>query len=320
LLDLLVTPRFLLTELPSFTRLGYTVRRLGWRDTPWNFRGQRWLVTGASTGIGREVARTAARGGATVIAAARSLPRLESLAADCGGSPGRIVPAVADLALVGENRRLAEIAAVQGPIDVLVNNVGVLLDEPATTSEGLDLAFATNLLGPFVLTEALFAHEGLRAGGCIVNVSSGGMYAVALDVKALARQDAYDGVRAYAYHKRAQVALTEAWRARLGPTRDVYVMHPGWVETPGVERSLPTFRRWLGPWLRDAAGGADTILWLAAERPRQRADAGIWFDRCLRPAHVWSGSLNGDSTVTLLEYLHATGLHAKGPHAKGESR
>ena len=129
------------------------------------------------------------------------------------------------------------------------------------------------------------------------------MYAVPLDVAALDRQPAYDGVRAYAYHKRAQVVLTGDWRRRGAAGGRVYVMHPGWVATPGVERSLPTFRRWLGPWLRDAAGGADTILWLAAERPRQDAE-GIWFDRRLRPAHVWHGSRGGDDVAVLLDRLH----------------
>jgi dehydrogenase/reductase SDR family protein 12 len=305
LLDLFAAPRFLLAELPSFTRVGYATRRCCWSRETRDFRGQRWLVTGASTGIGREVARTAARGGATILAAARTKAGLESLATECASDAGRIVPIACDLSLLAANRRLVAGVGSDGPIDVLVNNVGVLLDAPATTAEGLDVAFATNLLGPYVLTEALLASGTIRRGGCIVSVSSGGMYAVPLDVGALACQTAYDGVRAYARHKRAQVALDAAWRARLAPTLDCYVMHPGWVETPGVARSLPNFRRLLGPLLRDASDGADTVLWLAAKRPRQNAGEGIWFDRRRRPAHVWSGSTRGDATDALVTYLES---------------
>jgi NAD(P)-dependent dehydrogenase (short-subunit alcohol dehydrogenase family) len=184
-----------------------------------------------------------------------------------------------------------------------VNNVGVLLDKPATTLEGLDHAFATNLLGPFELTRSLTARHGFTERACVINMSSGGMYAAALDIGALARQESYDGVIAYARQKRAQVALNAVWRAAAAGQRDIYVMHPGWVETPGVAQSLPNFRAWLRPLLRDVAAGADTALWLAATRPSQPTVEGIWFDRALRPVHVLPTSRGGDTAEALVVYL-----------------
>jgi dehydrogenase/reductase SDR family member 12 len=297
---------FLLTEMPTFTRVGYACRRIGWPAAERDFRGERWLVTGASAGIGREIARAAATAGAQVIAVARNLQALHALAAECANGAGRIVPVAADLSLVAANRALVTEAQRHGPIDVLVNNVGVMLDAPATTVEGIDAAFATNLLGGYVLTEGLIAAGGLSADARIVNISSGGMYAVPLDVAALDRQSGYDGTLAYARHKRAQVVLSAAWRATAGANRDVYVMHPGWVATPGVERSLPNFQRLLRPLLREPAAGGDTALWLAAERPRQATQEGIWFDRRLRSAHVWHGSRGGDAPAVLLDFLERT--------------
>ena len=74
-------------------------------------------------------------------------------------------------------------------------------------------------------------------------MSSGGMYTQRLDVAALdPAADAYDGVKAYARTKRAQVELTRLWEQRYGGSGIHFVTtHPGWVATPGIETSLPGF-------------------------------------------------------------------------------
>jgi hypothetical protein len=62
-------------------------------------------------------------------------------------------------------------------------------------------------------------------------------------------------------------------------------MHPGWVGTPGLAESLPGFDKLMKPLLRDAAGGADTILWLAGSPTLQGQTGGFWHDRRRRPEH-----------------------------------
>ena len=70
--------------------------------------------------------------------------------------------------------------------------------------------------------------------------------------------------------------------------------HPGWADTPGVETSLPTFHRLTGPLLRDAEGGADTTVWLAATEPPP--DSGLlWHDRRDRPTHLLRKTRTGDA-------------------------
>jgi GTPase Era involved in 16S rRNA processing len=64
-------------------------------------------------------------------------------------------------------------------------------------------------------------------------------------------------------------------------------MHPGWVDTPGLEKSLPAFHRQLSPWLRTPAQGADTIVWLAAAPDAHRASGQFWLDRKIRATHVF---------------------------------
>ena len=326
--------QFFIGFLPSFTRLGYCARRSArpsaWGGSDQRFDGQQWLVTGASTGIGREIAMQAARLGAHVIAIARSRERLDALAAACALAGGRLTPVALDLSLVTSTDRLLDeilpalaARAHAGPrahagaisIDVLVNNVGIMLDAPAHTPEGLDRAFATNLLNPYLLTRGLVERGLARPDAVIINMSSGGMYTVPLEVAKLAALTPYDGALAYARHKRAQVALTARLAcnaARSDSASRYYVMHPGWVDTPGVETSMPAFHKLLRPLLRTPTEGADTALWLAARRPASAAE-GIWFDRALRPAHVFASTRAGDSVDALLDCLDE---HAKQARAQ----
>ena len=116
--------------------------------------------------------------------------------------------------------------------------------------------------------------------------------------------------------KRAQVTLTGHWQ-KLFPGRRFYVMHPGWADTAGVKRSLPTFRRLLSPILRTAAQGADTIVWLARSRP-EGGDGKIWFDRKPRDVHAYgftrSRSEPVDALLAFLERSLAAVLEPERKH------
>ena len=100
-------------------------------------------------------------------------------------------------------------------------------------------------------------------------VSSGGMYTEKLNVeRTLNPPEPFDGMKAYARCKRAQVILAR----RLGHQS----MHPGWTDTPGVQHAMPKFYDKTKTILRTLDQGADTIVWLAATRPSEK---GFWFDR-----------------------------------------
>jgi dehydrogenase/reductase SDR family protein 12 len=291
----------------SFSNLGYRQRRLGWSDPGYNFHDQRWLVSGASGGIGRAIAMGAAEHGAEVLALARSEEKLSRLAA---ATDGRIVTQTVDLSLTSELVRYLDdlSGATDGvPIDVLVNNVGVLSNDHQLNEEGSETSFATNLLNHYILTEGLVRRGLLADDAVVINMSSGGMYNVPLQLKCLDVQDPaqYDGVKAYAYQKRAQVELNAWWRDLYADRGwHFYVMHPGWVDTQGVRSSLPGFRALFKHVLRDAAAGADTALWLATARPAQKQNESIWFDRDERPAHLGrSTRRNADDAEQLVDFL-----------------
>lgn len=292
----MITPRTLVDDLlealvaPSFTRTGYAVRRrlFGWEDPgAWTLAGRTAVITGPTSGLGREAAGSLARMGARLVLVGRDRDRLERTRDELAASgPVAATAVVADLSSLASVRAAAdEILAAEPRIDVLVDNAGAMFAQRAETPEGFERTFATMVLGPFVLLSRLAPRLAESPDGRVVSVTSGGMYTQALPLDDLMfERGAYDGPRAYARAKRAQVALMREWARRLDD-RGVLVaaMHPGWADTPGLAASLPGFRERVGRWLRTPAEGIDTMLWLVAA-PRDRIASGrLYLDRRVRP-------------------------------------
>ncbi len=243
------------------------------------------LVTGSTRGIGRAAAEGLASLGASVVIVGRNEERIAAAVDEIASSTGAdVIGERADLSLMAEVRSLADRLAARS-IDVLVNNAGALFPERWETAEGIEATFALNLLGHYVLTERLI--PSLASSGRIINVSSGGMYTQRISSSDLeARNREYDGRVQYAKTKRGQVILTEIWAERLAERGvSVHAMHPGWVNTPGVETGLPLFHSVMRPILRTPEQGADTIVWLAAADPSLIGTGGFWHDRRRRPTH-----------------------------------
>jgi NAD(P)-dependent dehydrogenase (short-subunit alcohol dehydrogenase family) len=193
---------------------------------------------------------------------------------------------------LSEIRDLAErLLENETQIDILINNAGVLLAEREVTPEGIEKTLATDLAGHFLLTNLLIPRLIASAPSRIVNVTSGGMYSqrIRLDDLQFEHRE-YKGSVAYANAKRGQVILTGMWAARLQHTDvTVHAMHPGWARTAGVQRSLPTFNKLMGPFLRTPAQGADTMVWLAADPLPALSSGELWFDREIAPKHLALG-------------------------------
>ncbi len=272
-------------SIASFTNVGYRLHSRNFGPVDEDLTGKTVLVTGATGGIGLEVATTLSALGARVIAVGRDRDKLVALA-EVMASEHR--PVEVDMSLMGEVRRLANDMAASEEIDVLVNNVGVLLPEFNQTDEGLEQSFATNVAGHFILANAILPVMAAAGSGRVINVSSGGMYSTRIKPGELqAGPDRYNGSAAYAQAKRAQVILTEMWAEAVADSGvTVNSMHPGWVATSGVAYSLPTFNKVMKPLLRNPTQGADTIVWLAASRDAQGATGQFWFDRASVPTHL----------------------------------
>jgi dehydrogenase/reductase SDR family protein 12 len=274
----------------SFDRTGFRIHSLTFRpeDLDVDLSNRRCVVTGANSGIGYETALALADLGAEVVLLCRNRGRGEQAVERIRTLTGnaRVSLEVVDMSDLASVRAAAGRLAA-APVDVLVHNAGVLPGERIETRDGLELTFATHVVGPFLLTRLLRPNLEKSPDGRVIWVSSGGMYTRRLDLSDpnWTKRD-YDGVLAYAETKRAQVILSELWAEELrGSPISVNAMHPGWADTPSVESSLPRFHRITKNILRTPAEGADTVVWLAA-CPTLRATGRFFLDREERRTHL----------------------------------
>jgi dehydrogenase/reductase SDR family protein 12 len=278
-----------LTVIGSFSRIGPAIRRraFGWTEPPQGaLEGRTVLVTGPTSGLGLAVTRAAAALGARMILVGRDQGRLERLRDELVAAHGvdRFPFVVADLSSLAQVRDAADrILASEARLDVLVDNAGAIHAQRSESVDGIEATLALLVVGPFVLESSLLPLLRRTRGARVIAVTSGGMYAQGLPLDDLQYATGrYDGTRAYARAKRAQVALMREWARRSGRDVTFTAMHPGWADTPGLADALPTFRRAMGPLLRTPAEGADTVLWLATSRPAL-LDGHLFLDRRPRP-------------------------------------
>lgn len=283
-----------LTVVPSFSRVGYAVRsRLeGWKPVEQlPGAGERVLVTGANSGLGYATARALLRAGATVLITVRSEAKADETRQRLTVDLGRVLDDqletdLLDLGDLDEVRAFAaRRAAEDAPLDALVHNAGALFAEKALTGDGMERTYQVHVVAPFLLTSLLLPELARSAPSRVVTVTSGGMYAEKLVTARVDSPGGYRGSVAYARAKRAQVVLTREWARRFANTGVAFhVVHPGWALTPGVETSLPGFRKLTGPILRDPDQGADTTVYLALSEEIGE-DGRLWHDRRPRSEH-----------------------------------
>jgi len=276
------------TVVLSFGRAGYErhARAFHPGELEVSLAGKTAWVTGANSGIGYVTARALGALGARVVLLCRDEARGASALARIRGE----VPAGAfeldrlDISSLADVR--AVVARRSEAVHLLVHNAGVLPLQRTTTSEGHELTWATNVLGPFALTSLLLPNLR-QAKARVLTVTSGGMYPVRLGLPALQGQvERFDGVAAYAQTKRSEVILNALWAAREPGIR-FHAMHPGWADTPGVQHSLPRFHGLTRQILRTPEQGADTLVWLAAAERPGHSSGQLWFDRAEAPTHAF---------------------------------
>lgn len=282
---------------PSFTSIGYRVRSSGWTPLDsYDLTGRTIALTGPTSGLGLAAARSLADLGADLVLIARNPGKLERLAAELDSAPGSIDPVVADMSDLGAVRNAASsILERHDRLDVLIHNAGALTAERRTTVDGLELTTAVHVVAPFLLTELLLPLPQATPGARVLTMSSGGMYTSPLTVRSLEMdENRYRGAEQYARAKRAQVALTGEWARRV-PDIAFHSLHPGWADTPGVEESLPAFRKVVGPFLRTPDQGIDTLVWLAADDADTQDSGSFWHDRAPREAHRLASTRRSDT-------------------------
>lgn len=275
------------TILPGmlmFSRFGYSLSSRFWSGGADTLYGRKVVLTGGTSGIGKAAAFKLARKKAFLTIIARSRKKAREITQEIIDKTGNqhIDWLQADLSMMSDIRNVAkQLRDRKKNIDILINNAGALFNERSKTPEGFEHTFATDLLGVFYLTQLLLKPLSVSSNARIINVSSGGMYTQKIDLDDLqSKAGVYNGAKAYARAKRGVVILSRVWAEEMrkyGIT--VHAMHPGWVDTPGIEQSLPGFHARLKKILRTPDQGADTIVWLAASKEAGRSSGLFWMDR-----------------------------------------
>lgn len=226
-----------------------------------------FVVTGANTGIGRAmVLALAEQRAGRVIVAARSLERTQPVLDELRAinPAGRVDFVALDLGSLADVRRAADdILALDPTIDVLCTNAGVAGVRGQTT-DGFELAFGTNHLGHWLLTEKLLPLVQRAPQGRVVIVASYGHYRVrkGIDWDALTRPSAtVSAFPEYCVSKLCNVLHAKELARRLaGTTTTTYAVHPGGVASDIWSRRLGIFAGLLKPFLLTNAEGARTQL------------------------------------------------------------
>jgi NAD(P)-dependent dehydrogenase (short-subunit alcohol dehydrogenase family) len=205
--------------------------------------GRTVLVTGATSGVGRETALSLARLGARVFVHGRNREAGRAVATELDDLGAGSVFFRADFANTQSPGDLADaVAEHTDELDVLVNNAGAYVDDP-TLADGVELMFRVNHLAPFALTRALSDAGTFSADARVVTVTSAvhpRADASDLTREAVTSVDEYDGLQAYARSKLANVLFTREL-ARREPELQANCCHPGLVPGSGLWRdaSLP---------------------------------------------------------------------------------
>lgn len=247
------------------------------------------VVTGASGGIGKEVARGLAQMGARVILACRDRTRGEAARSEITASTGRsdLDLRLVDFSVQSAIRTFAAGVLADYPaLHILVNNAGGWSTAQRTTADGIERTWATNMLGYFLVTQLLL--DRLKAGAPARIVSVASMLARGLDLTDVNfERRRYSGIAAYAQSKQANRMWTWALARRLrGTGVTANAMHPGGVATGIFAKDGGSLGAIVGAanrfFARTPAHGADTVLWLASSPEVEGQSGQFYMDRTVR--------------------------------------
>ena len=193
------------------------------------------LVTGATDGIGREIARQLLAQGWRVLVHGRHEAKATQHANDlaAGSRSGQATPVWGDLSKMDEVVALArQVQQIAPTLDVLINNAGVFERRRRLTADGFEMTMAVNHFAPFLLTRHLLASVTASGAGRVVTVSSMAHQSGAIDLLDLTFGRGYDGYSVYAASKLANILFTRSLAHRLAATSvTANALHPGVITT-----------------------------------------------------------------------------------------
>ena len=275
------------------------------KDIPVHVHNKNIVITGGTGGIGRALVKQCARLGFSIWLICRNQRKAETLKSELIAEGMKednwnvILMDLSNLQSVSEGlQQIDEIS-----IDVLVHNAGILPTESSICRVGdynVEQATIVNLITPYVMTKYL-EKKSFSSSTRVIWVSSGGMYPVKLNLSQLqSPMKRFDGVQLYAQTKRAEVILCQEFAKE--ESHISLSMHPGWVNTEGVQNSIPRFYEWSKNSLRTTDQGADTITWLSVVEESKLHNGAFYFDRDKKDPYILPFTY--ESRLTRSQLLH----------------
>jgi NAD(P)-dependent dehydrogenase (short-subunit alcohol dehydrogenase family) len=259
--------------------------------TPWTgVDGKRVVITGATGGIGLAAAEALAARGAqlTIIARSEARAAVALRRIEAAGGNGVVVDVLfADLASQASVRRLAAQLLSRYPrIDVLVNNAGAVYPKRRLSDDGIELTWALNHLGPFLLTKLLLERIKDSRPARIVTTASGAHNGATIPFDDIDGERSFGrGFHRYGQTKLANILFTVELARRLdgtGVTANCF--HPGVVATgfsPYHGLAARAAMKLATPFMRSPAKGAETLVWLVDSPTVEHLSGGYFMDKQL---------------------------------------
>jgi NAD(P)-dependent dehydrogenase (short-subunit alcohol dehydrogenase family) len=235
-----------------------------------------YLITGATSGIGKETARALADQGARVVVGGRNAQKAEKTVAWIKAETGNeaVDYLLADFASLDAVREMAaQFRARYDRLDGLINNAGAYYATRQESADGIELTLAVNHLAHFLLTHLLLDLLRVSAPARIVNVSSVAHQRATMDFDNLEFESGYSQIGAYGRSKLCNILFTYELARRLeGSGVTANALHPGLVATNIGSNNFPVYGRPLRKLAKkvinraglSAEEGAETVIYLAA--------------------------------------------------------
>lgn len=256
--------------------------------------GRLCLITGTTSGIGRETARSLAADGYHLVMACRDEIKARALAGALQQETGneKIETLACDLSSLASVRRaVAEFRARHDRLDLLINNAGTMTTRYQKSVDGVEHTFAANYLGPWLLTRLLLDSLAAASQARIVTVASAVHLRGELDLAKLGTEtgQGFTGMAAYARSKLGNVMATVSQAELLAGTGvTANCLHPGVVGTNITGDTNPLLRlgmKLISPFIFSEARGAETSLYLARE-PGLDGISGRYYDERQQIAEI----------------------------------
>ena len=272
------------------------------------------VITGATSGIGRDTAMELARQGMRLVLPVRNMEKGEALRKEIMEvtGNGHADLFACDLESLASVREFADAFLKKyDRLDVLINNAGVWETRRSLSRDGIEKVFAVNHLAPFLLTNLLLGAVQNAPAGRIINVASNAHRAGKIRFSDLEGKKRWNHIRAYTQSKLANILFTRKLAGKLnGEGTTANSLHPGFVQTSLFDRFPGWMMGLLSPVMLSTQEGAETTIYLAVSPDVDKTSGAYFASKKIRqPAAAARRDADADRLWDVsMEYLHKAGV------------